>query len=209
EMKKPDPCVVTSRGGWRPPGVSGVSGGVPNSRKKRSMGEPLCSSKFSERFVFTPMTAGFTASTTLAKLVGPEALRPKSSAADCGDAECTGARQSSGTRLAEAPAAAASAMLQTSTAGRPDGLFVAVGFWSSMCPRCRANVSFALVGDLKKKSPHKARRVPLDLPGAPEGQCRVHVNAAPSGRFRPCRPTPCGQPRASRGPHMVRPSHRP
>src|SRR5262249_42601125 len=97
--------------------------------------------------------------------------------------ECTGARQPSGTRLAEAPAAAASAMLQTRTAGRPDGLFIAVGFWSSMRPRCRANVSFALVGDLKKKSPHKARRVPLDLPGAPQGQCRVHVNAAPSGRF--------------------------
>src|SRR5262249_25202403 len=34
----------------------------------------------------------------------------------------------------------------------------------------RANVSFALVGDLREKSSHKARRVPLDVPGGPEGQ---------------------------------------
>jgi hypothetical protein len=87
--------------------------------------------------VCTPMTAGFTASTISAKLAGPEAVRPKSAAADGSDAECSGTRQPSGKRrVAEAPAAAASAIMQKRTAGRPDGLFVAVGFWSSMRPRC-------------------------------------------------------------------------
>src|SRR5262245_19012740 len=83
-MKKPDPCVVTILGGWRPPGVCGFSGGGPKRRRNRPPGalEPPCSSEASERLVCTPTTAGFAASTMSAKPAGPELLRPNSSAAE-------------------------------------------------------------------------------------------------------------------------------
>src|SRR6266446_5119924 len=156
-MKKPDPWVVTVRGGCRPPGVSGVSG-APNSRKKRSTDEPLCSSKLSERFVCTPITAGFTASTTSAKLAGPGLPRLKSEADDRGQADRSEAGQSCGARrAAEAPAAAANAMIQTRTAARRErDFFAAVRLRSCMHPRCPKRPSHSMFPGDALRAPHRA-----------------------------------------------------
>ena len=165
------------RGRCRPPGVSGASG-APNSRKKRSTDEPPWSSKLSERFVCTPMTAGFTASTISAKPAGPELPRPTSKSDGHSEAVCSDVGQSRGARrTAEAPAAAANATMQTRTAARSESArdFTSVRLFS-MYPRCSA--SFALVGDLRRTRPKKPPRFARI---ALHGHSRVHVNAAASG----------------------------
>src|SRR5262245_62410199 len=71
-MKKPDPCEVTTLAGRLAPGVATC--GASNGRKGRSRDAPAPrdSSELPEVLVCTPTTAGFTASTTSAKLAGPE-----------------------------------------------------------------------------------------------------------------------------------------
>src|SRR5947199_7772855 len=158
-MKKPDPWVVTMRGRCRLPGVSGASG-APNSRKKRSTDAPPCSSKLSDRFVCTPITAGFTASTISAKPAGPELPRPTSKSDGHSEAVRSDVGQSCGARrTAEAPAAAANATMQTRTAARSEGArdFTSVRL-SLFCMYPRCSASFALVGDLRRTRPKKPPR---------------------------------------------------
>src|SRR3982074_3572005 len=117
EMKKPDPCAVMIRSG-RWPGEPGKCG-APKRRENRSRGD--CgprSSKLTVTLVCTPITAGFTASTTSAKLAGAELGCAATDVGHrCGVGDCDVSTRAADTP-ASAPRTTASANVPARRSGR-------------------------------------------------------------------------------------------